>query len=179
MEHFETQTKCSFNGTRGLIIPVHGVGHHPGVVKNRLTLSIDDLNGIFEPVISEVVKLIRGQIRQTSKDVKLILLVGGFGSSFYLRKRVQEEFSDIEVKVAPNWYISSLPLFPYKTCRVTNSLPKSDCSREGSFVERLAEVKGATNRLPHVRIDARKARKYYGTECFTKYVEGEHNAKKK
>ena len=105
MEHFETQTKSSFNGNRSLAIPVHGVGQHPGVVKNRLTLSVDELKGIFEPVISEVIKLIRGQIRQTSKVVKLILLVGGFGESFYLRKRISEEFNGIEVKVAPNWYI--------------------------------------------------------------------------
>ena len=102
MEHFENETKSSFNGTRSLVIPVHGVGPHPGVVKSRLTLSVDDLKSIFEPVVSEVVKLITDQIRQTAKVVKLILLVGGFGSSFYLRKRIQAEFPAIEVKVAPN-----------------------------------------------------------------------------
>ena len=105
MEHFENETKNSFNGTRSLVIPVHGVGHHPGVVKNRLTLSVDDLKDIFEPVVSEVLRLIAGQIRQTGKVVKLILLVGGFGSSFYLRKRIEAEFPRIEVKVAPNRYV--------------------------------------------------------------------------
>ena len=33
----------------------------------------------------------------------------------------------------------------------------------------LAEVKGAKNKLPRVRVEARKARKHYGTECYRQY----------
>jgi hypothetical protein len=33
----------------------------------------------------------------------------------------------------------------------------------------LAEVKGVTNKLPRIRVESRKARKHYGTECYTAY----------
>ena len=33
----------------------------------------------------------------------------------------------------------------------------------------LAEVKDVTSKLPRIRVDSRKARKHYGTECYTAY----------
>ena len=33
----------------------------------------------------------------------------------------------------------------------------------------LAEVKDVMSKLPRVRVDSRKARKHYGTECYTPY----------
>lgn len=116
MEHFETKTKINFNGGQGDYIPVHGVAPQAGVKKGRLTLSHHELTRIFEPVITEIVALIREQMRETEKQpedafaerktVKLVLLVGGFGNSFYLFKRIQDTFGpNVEVKVAPNWYV--------------------------------------------------------------------------
>ena len=106
MEHFENFTKSSFNGKQSESVPVHGLTARPGIKKGKLTLSTSELRDIFEPVVSEILTLIRDQIKQTAEKVKLILLVGGFGSSFYLRSRIQETFgSGVEVKMAPNWYV--------------------------------------------------------------------------
>ena len=106
MDHFETNTKISFNGKQTETVPVHGLSARRGIKKGKLTLSIPELKDIFEPVISEILTLIRNQIQQTAEDVKLILLVGGFGSSFYLKSRIQDTFgSGIQVKMATNWYV--------------------------------------------------------------------------
>ena len=112
MEHFENRTKIQFNGKRDEQIPVAGVGPHPGVRRHRLELSSAEIKEIFEPVISEILTLIREQIQQTGKPVKLILLVGGFGDSKYLQSRIQETFPDIEVKASLNWSVPAA-----RTCR--------------------------------------------------------------
>ncbi len=103
MDHFERVTKIQFNGKRGDKIPVRGVGQRADVKRFRLELKSDEIKKIFKPVISEILTLIQDQIQQTAKKVKLILLVGGFGSSIYLQSRIQEMFgSNIEVKVSPD-----------------------------------------------------------------------------
>ena len=103
MDHFERVTKNEFNGRKGSNIPMRGLGPRPDIKKHRLELSRTEMKKIFEPVISEILTLIQEQIQQTAKAIKLILLVGGFGNSFYLRSRIQEMFGpDIEVKVSPD-----------------------------------------------------------------------------
>ena len=104
MEHFEKETKIRFNGKKGDTIPVAGVESGPGINRHRLALSNKEIKRIFDPVISEVLSLIRRQIERTTQQVKFILLVGGFGNSIYLRSRIQEEVGmSIEVKVSPDW----------------------------------------------------------------------------
>ena len=105
MEHFERVTKNEFNGKRGSNIPVAGV-EHPDIKKYRLELSSTEIKDIFEPVISEILSLIQDQIQQTAKKVKLILLVGGFGKSIYLKSRIEEAFGpEIAVKSSPNRFV--------------------------------------------------------------------------
>ena len=168
MDHFENKTKVDFNGKRGEQIPVAGVGPHPGVTRHRLELSSTEIKEIFEPVISEILTLIYEQIQQTAKTVKLILLVGGFGDSKYLKSRIQETFPDIEVKVSLNWSVPAV-----RTCRrrqILNMLTFNASQTavvRGALMRGLAEVKGLTTKLPRIR--ARKARKHYGTEYVTPY----------
>ena len=116
MEHFETKTKINFNGTRGDSIPVDRVAAQPDIKKGRLQLTKGHIKEIFKPVVGEIIDLIREQIQQTEREpdnafkekkkVKMVLLVGGFGNSFYLRSKISDMFSPkIDVKVAPNRYI--------------------------------------------------------------------------
>ena len=105
MEHFERVTKSEFNGTRKSRIPMPGIGPRPDIKHHRLELSINEMEAIFEPVISEILHLIRDQIRQTAKEVKLILLVGGFGNSSYLQSRIQDTFPNTKVKVSPDRFV--------------------------------------------------------------------------
>ena len=66
-----------------------------------------DVKEIFEPVVTEIVDLIRGQINQVAslgKNVKAVLMVGGFGQNAYLRERIRRDLAGkgIEVVQSPN-----------------------------------------------------------------------------
>ncbi|CAO3672592.1 unnamed protein product [Rhizopus stolonifer] len=64
-----------------------------GLDNGSLCLPAEDLKDhVFEPVIQQVLELIRGQLAQ-SPGLEAIFLVGGFGQSNYLFRRVEEEFA--------------------------------------------------------------------------------------
>ncbi|ORY19152.1 hypothetical protein BCR34DRAFT_609778 [Clohesyomyces aquaticus] len=57
----------------------------------------DDIRGIFEPVMKDILTLINGQIlktvRKKQQKPKAILLVGGLGSNKFLYQKLQAEYS--------------------------------------------------------------------------------------
>ena len=112
MEHFERVTKNEFSGRKGCNIPMRGIGPRPDIKHHRLELTLTEMQNIFEPVISEILTLIQRQIQETEnngKKVKLILLVGGFGNSPYLQRRIQDNFEpQITVKVSPDRSVTTI-----------------------------------------------------------------------
>ena len=63
-----------------------------GLDNGSLCLPADELTKyVFEPVIRQVLDLINGQLAQ-SPQLEAIFLVGGFGQSNYLFRRVEDEF---------------------------------------------------------------------------------------
>lgn len=65
-----------------------------GIEDGNLRISAEDLcEYVFEPVVQKVLDLIDAQIRQSQVRLDAIFLVGGFGQSEYLRRRVIDEFS--------------------------------------------------------------------------------------
>jgi hypothetical protein len=68
------------------------------VEDSQLAVTAADLRDqVFEPVIRQILHHITGQLERVedapgSPSVTAILLVGGFGSSTYLRKRVEKHF---------------------------------------------------------------------------------------
>ena len=74
-----------------------------GVQRNKFSLKGDAIIQIFSPVLAEIVALVKGQISSTKREIKAIILVGGFGESVYLRKALKAAVSSsIEILVAPN-----------------------------------------------------------------------------
>ncbi|KAL0085830.1 hypothetical protein F4703DRAFT_1851786 [Phycomyces blakesleeanus] len=64
-----------------------------GIVDGKLRVPVEDMRReIFEPVVLKVLELIAGQIKQTEVSLSAIFLVGGFGQSRYLHKRIQGNF---------------------------------------------------------------------------------------
>jgi hypothetical protein len=60
-----------------------------------------ELKEVFDAVIRMIFQLIIGQmerLEEANLSASAILLVGGFGSSEYLRKQIEEHFGD-DVKV--------------------------------------------------------------------------------
>lgn len=78
-----------------------------GEGKNRkLNIPYKIMRGkVFEPVIQRIIKLLDEQIEDTlrySSAVDAIILVGGFGSSGYLKERLKENYKNIKVEVTEN-----------------------------------------------------------------------------
>ena len=71
------------------------------VLRGKLEVTAPEMKTIFDPVVDEVLKLVKGQIEATKSSVKAILLVGGFGQSPYLHKRICEVVGDIDVMQPP------------------------------------------------------------------------------
>jgi hypothetical protein len=65
-----------------------------GLDNGSLCLPAEELREyVFEPVIRQVLDLIKGQLAQ-SPQLEAIFLVGGFGQSNYLFRRVEDEFGE-------------------------------------------------------------------------------------
>ena len=99
---FKHGLKRSFHGQgdKNYSILVPGLSGD-GIRRGRLRLTREDIIGIFDPVVTEVITLIVNQIKSTRTTVKLVLLVGGFGTNPYLRERIRQAVGDaVQVNVA-------------------------------------------------------------------------------
>ncbi|KAF8924680.1 hypothetical protein BGZ58_001547 [Dissophora ornata] len=154
MEEFVFMHKPQFDGDEDAFISM------PATVANVVDLDMRLEDGllaisaqemrelVFDPVVNQVLGLIDGQLFQ-AQQCSAIFLVGGFGSSPYLHKRVQQEFE------------SRVPLIKYP--------PRPD----------LAVVRGAVyHGLTHQPIQARVARRWYGVDTTRPYKAGDPVDKK-
>ncbi|OAD75268.1 hypothetical protein PHYBLDRAFT_71969 [Phycomyces blakesleeanus NRRL 1555(-)] len=73
------------------------------VVDGSLHIAMEELREkVFDPVVEQVFELISGQLRK-ALNISTIFLVGGFGQSKYLLKRIKEKFVSKVVSIAaPN-----------------------------------------------------------------------------
>ncbi len=107
---------------------------------------------IFEPVILQIIQLVQDQIRSSKVSIRAVLLVGGFGSSTYLRQRLRNALGGkIQIMQPPNAWLA-----------VVN----------GAVMKGLAL--SAPTRLTQVKIENRVARRHYGTEWALRYDESKH-----
>ncbi|KAF9360729.1 hypothetical protein BGX26_008012 [Mortierella sp. AD094] len=154
MEEFMFMHKPQFDGDEDSFITMPAAVANVVDVDMRLdegllTISAQEMRElVFDPVVNQVLGLIDGQLFQ-SQQCSAIFLVGGFGSSPYLHKRVQQEFE------------SRVPLIRYP--------PRPD----------LAVVRGAVyHGLTHQPVQARVARRWYGVDTTRPYKAGDPVDKK-
>jgi hypothetical protein len=107
MEQFDTEVKRGWDGdlNQQYFIRCYGLadGRQSGVQRDGFHLSGANIRDIFEPVISEILRLVVNQILATKKTVTAILLVGGFSNNIYLHQRLQAEVGRlIQVKKVMN-----------------------------------------------------------------------------
>jgi tRNA A37 threonylcarbamoyltransferase TsaD len=125
-----------------------------GVQKNRLNLSPDDVESIFDPVVDKVIDLVRDQIIATKQSVNAVLLVGGFGQSNYLKERMRESLEEFGVRI----------LQPPNAWTVVV---------RGAVMMGLARYDSSSSKL---NVISRTARKHYATEIHVKYDSSIHSA---
>ncbi|KAL2130858.1 hypothetical protein VTI74DRAFT_5848 [Chaetomium olivicolor] len=158
MEKFEKTVKRQFTlnarDDDTFTIPVGGLANNKelGISRGRYALKATDLRVIFEPVVQEVIKLVKDQISTSKVPIKAVLLVGGFGASHYLKERLRNSIpSSIRIMQPPNAWLAVV---------------------HGAVMKGLAQT--APDQLTMVRVQNRKARKHYGTEWRTRYDEKIH-----
>ncbi|KAB5583554.1 hypothetical protein GE09DRAFT_946950 [Coniochaeta sp. 2T2.1] len=135
-------------------IPVGGLANNRelGISRGRFALKVSDLQVIFEPVVQEVIQLVRAQIASSAVPIRAVLLVGGFGASNYLKERIRNAIDRrIQIMQPPNAWLAVV---------------------QGAVMKGLAQ--SAPETLTTVRVQNRKARKHYGTEWRIKYDDNLH-----
>ncbi|GES97256.1 hypothetical protein GLOIN_2v1484167 [Rhizophagus clarus] len=74
-----------------------------------ITLDFDTIKSMFDPIINRIIKMIRIQLDNSSEKCSAMFLVGGFGQSKYLQKRVEKEFGkSVENISIPNQPIAAV-----------------------------------------------------------------------
>ena len=119
-------------------------------------MSPSEMNSIFEPVITKVIKLVSAQILSTKKKVSAVLLVGGFGQNNYLKERLRMTLGkSILVLQPPNAWTAVV---------------------RGAVMLGLAR---AIPKLAAVGLVSRAARKHYGVELRVEFDPEKHEQCKK
>lgn len=173
LRYFEEFVKRNFNEEehQEVNVPFPGLpdDEEAGLDSGFLVMSADQVKAIFEPVVKQVCDLVQGQvdgIRKKGGIVSGIVLVGGFGQSNYLYKRLKAHFNT----AAPP---------PYSE-RPTHA--QANAVIEAGSVEVMqpvyawtAVVRGAVLRgLEGSMVITRKSRYHYGTSYATVYDEEKH-----
>jgi hypothetical protein len=144
-----------------------------GLDSGFLVMSSEQIKDIFEPVVKEVCDLVSGQVdglRAKGGIVSGIVLVGGFGQSNYLYRRLKSRFAS----AAP-------PPYTPRPTHMT-SVPQQSGGGEDGSIEVMqpvyawtAVVRGAVLRgLEGNMVISRKSRMHYGTSYATVYDEDKH-----
>ncbi|RIA86102.1 hypothetical protein C1645_878884 [Glomus cerebriforme] len=60
-----------------------------------IELDFNTIKSMFDPIIDRIIEMIRAQLYNSSRKCSVMFLVGGFGQSQYLKKRVEEEFNQL------------------------------------------------------------------------------------
>jgi len=146
-------------------------------------MTAQQIKDIFEPVVKEVCELVQGQVdalRSKGGVVSGIVLVGGFGQSDYLYRRLKSHFT---TSAAPPPY-SERPTHAL----VHAGTPAAAAAAVGDSVDEqgsievmqplyawTAVVRGAVLRgVEGNMVVSRKARMHYGTSYATVYDEDKH-----
>lgn len=158
MDRFEQSVKRQFTmhaaPDETYTIPVAGMANNRelGISRGRYALKASDLQVIFEPVVQEVINLVKGQIAASNVPIRAVLLVGGFGASSYLKERLRSSTDrNIQIMQPPNAWLAVV---------------------QGAVMKGLAQ--SAPEKLTTVKVQNRKARKHYGTEWRSRYDEKLH-----
>jgi len=150
MKEFDERLKrafkdCEDNNIMDCEVPGLPDDEDKGIEDGFLEITREEMKAIFDPVIDEVLRLVQVQIDSVKRaghpPISLLLLVGGFGSSPYLYRRVQQ-------------HVANLP-------QPSGELKILQPPNAWSAVAMGAVICG----LQTINIKSRKARRNYGVRC--------------
>ncbi|CAN8103775.1 unnamed protein product [Discula destructiva] len=173
LRYFEEFVKRNFNEDehQEINIPFPGLqdDEEVGLDSGFLVMAAAQVKEIFEPVVKEVCELVSGQVetlRSRGGIVSGIILVGGFGQSDYLYRRLKAHFTS----VAPPPY-SERPSHAHITSEHGGSIEVMQPVYAWTAVVRGAVLRGLEGNM----VLSRKARMHYGTSYATVFDEERHS----
>lgn len=171
LRYFEEFVKRNFNEEEHseVNVPFPGLADNEeaGLDSGFLIMTAEQVKGIFEPVIRQVIELVDGQV-QTIKSrgghVSGIVLVGGFGQSNYLYTRLKQHFNSAPpppYTEQPSHEIAAAPQQNVEVLQPMNAW---------TAVVRGAVLRGVEGSL----VEKRRSRWHYGTSYATVFDEKKH-----
>lgn len=113
LARWESEIKRNFTGDthKKFFIPARGLPDSPqhSIRGSKFEISGREVKSLFEPVIREILGLVRSQIqiteaRNSGRGPKAVLLAGGFGRNEYLKRRIQAEVGEaVRVERMKDW----------------------------------------------------------------------------
>ncbi|KAI1781160.1 actin-like ATPase domain-containing protein [Hypoxylon cercidicola] len=175
LRYFEEFVKRNFNEDeyQEVNVPFPGLpdDEEARIDSGFLVMTAEEVKGIFEPVVKEVCDLVQGQVdglRGKGGIVSGIILVGGFGQSDYLYRRLKSHFTS----AAPPPYTER----PTHATLVAANDGNGNIEVMQPVYAWTAVVRGAVLRgLEGNMVISRKARMHYGTSYATVYDAEKHN----
>ena len=171
LRYFEEFVKRNFNEDEHNEINVPFPGfvddEEAGIDCGFLIMTAAQVKDIFDPVINEVIDLVRGQVdavKEKGGTVSGIILVGGFGQSNYLYNRLKRDFN----KMPP-------PVYTNKPTHDVSGEHESNVEILQPLHAWTAVVRGAVLRgVQGNLVEKRRSRWHYGTSYATVYDESKH-----
>ncbi|KAK4122929.1 actin-like ATPase domain-containing protein [Parathielavia appendiculata] len=174
LKYFEEFVKRNFNEDehQEVNVPFPGLpdDEEAGLDSGFLVVTAEQIMDIFEPVVKEVCDLVQGQVdtlRAKGGVVSGIILVGGFGQSDYLYRRLRSHFT---TSSAPPPY-TELPTSAAVDLQDRTSIEVMQPVYAWTAVVRGAVLRGLEGNM----VISRKARMHYGTSYATVYDETKHS----
>ncbi|KAI3555295.1 hypothetical protein CPAR01_06277 [Colletotrichum paranaense] len=174
LRYFEEFVKRNFNEDehQEVNVPFPGLpdDEEAGLDCGFMVMSADEIKEIFAPVVKEVCDLVQGQvtgIRSKGGVVSGIVLVGGFGQSDYLYRKLKTHFTS----AAPPPYTERPTHGSVTALQETSSIEVMQPVYAWTAVVRGAVLRGLEGNM----VISRKARYHYGTSYATVYDEEKHS----
>ncbi|RYO86554.1 hypothetical protein DL763_006643 [Monosporascus cannonballus] len=174
LRYFEEFVKRNFNEDehQEVNVPFPGLpdDEEAGLDSGFLVLTATQIKDIFEPVVKEVCDLVQGQVdglRCKGGVVSGIVLVGGFGQSDYLYRRLRAHFTSSE----PPPPYTEMPTHAGAVAAGNGSIEVMQPVYAWTAVVRGAVLRGLEGNV----VISRKARMHYGTSYATVYDEDRHS----
>jgi len=182
LRFFEENVKRNFDPTDAraeeVNVPFPGLpdDEEAGLDSGFLSMSAEQVKDIFDPVIDEIIALLQGQIdsiRERGEIVSGIILVGGFGSSDYLYKRMKEHFGGALTSDGEEAAVLD-------ASSETNGDAKPAIEVMQPLYAWTAVVRGAVlSGMEGDMVERRRSRRHYGTTYATVYDETKHTEKER
>lgn len=118
-----------------------------GLRRNRYTMAQEEMKEkIFDPIVKDIICLVKEQVSMAGDEVTAVVMVGGFGQSRYLKSKVRDAIAaGTQVLQPENGWTAVV---------------------KGAVIHGLAQYGPA---LAPVQVASRVARRSYGTCLLTRY----------